>query len=348
MGFGGCTGGENISPLRPSDGNGVCVVTKEAPLATHHASMTVQPGSRTLAAPRTAWRGEVQLRFQRRGHHTCHQGGAKAPLKLQRSSHQASGHCLLPLLHTAGGLVGGDALVVEAQLGAGSQALLTSVAAQKVYGSVGRFRSQPQGRWSRQQLTFKLAAGSDLEWLPQDLVLFSGALYEQEARAELNPGASFLTAEVVRLGRTAAGECLDAGRWRSCLEIVRLDPSGQRRWELVDRLELGGANLGDAHGLAHQPVFGSLAWASPEPLKPEVMERLLAACRKDRAGLEGEMACGALDQGLVARYRGSSSQAARFWFTRIWVRIRMARNLPPPEIPRVWPFQEHPLTAPLP
>jgi urease accessory protein len=159
---------------------------------------------------------------------------------------------------------------------------------------------------------------------------------------ELAEGASWLGAEVVRLGRTACGEGLGEGRWRSRLEIRRVDgPS--RRWELVDRLELGGEALHDRHGMAGQPVFGSLVWAAPAPLRGPQLATLLQACRSDREGLEGEMACGALEQGLVARYRGPSSTAARHWFTRIWARIRQERQLSSPELPRVWPFQENPL-----
>ncbi|MFM9073714.1 MAG: hypothetical protein ACKOOC_09980, partial [Cyanobium sp.] len=66
-------------------------------------------------------------------------------------------------------------------------------------------------------------------------------------------------------------------------------------------------------------------------------------CRLERHGLPGEMACGALSHGLVARDRGPSTAAARWWFTRIWARIRAARGLAPPVPPRVWPFQENPL-----
>jgi urease accessory protein len=90
-------------------------------------------------------------------------------------------------------------------------------------------------------------------------------------------------------------------------------------------------------------VFGSLVWAAPHPLPPDRLEALLRDCRDDRRGLRGEMACGALDQGLVARYRGPSSQQARHWFTRLWCRIRQARGEPVPQLPRVWPFQETPL-----
>jgi urease accessory protein len=75
-----------------------------------------------------------------------------------------------------------------------------------------------------------------------------------------------------------------------------------------------------------------------------VGEPLLEACRAERHGLEGVMACGRLERGLVARYRGRSTQAARFWFTRLWGQIRAVRGLAPPELPRVWPFQEDPLS----
>ncbi|WP_396097771.1 urease accessory protein UreD [Cyanobium sp. T1G-Tous] len=299
----------------------------------------------TIAAGR--WHGSAELEFKARQGSpgeplvTVHQGWATSPLKLQRAYPQADGRCELPLLHTAGGLVGGDQLTVRAYLAPGSQALLTSVAAQKVYGSVGRSRLVPQGQWARQSLHFSLEAGSDLEWLPQELVLFAGGLLEQNITVELAAGASWLGMDVVRLGRSAAGETLGQGCWRSRLQVCRRGPEG-RRWELVDPLEISGASLAAEHGMASQPVLGSLVWAAPQPLGAAALAQLLADCRSDRQGLEGDLACGALDQGLIARYRGPSSQAARFWFTRVWARIRAARGLTAPELPRVWPFQEQP------
>ena len=75
------------------------------------------------------------------------------------------------------------------------------------------------------------------------------------------------------------------------------------------------------------------------------MAALLEQCRDARSGLDGTMACGALNQGLIARYRGSSTQAARFWFSRIWALLRQSQGLAPPALPRVWPFQEQPWSA---
>ena len=310
-------------------------VSREVKAEANAAAAAFTAADQAAAPASGAWHGDGLSR---------HQGSASAPLKIQRGFHRADGRCELPLLHTAGGLVGGDRLSITVQLEPGSRALLTSVAAQKVYGSIGRSRLRPEGAWALQDLAFELQEGADLEWLPQELVLYADGLYEQRTRVTLAPTAGWLGAELVRLGRTAAGENLGAGRWRSLLEIRRRDPDGDR-WELVDRLELGGSALVESHGLAGEPVFGSLVWAAPRKLVGPELAELLEACRGDRAGLEGTMACGALEQGLVARYRGPSSMAARSWFTRLWARIRATQGLAAPELPRVWPFQERPFAG---
>ena len=86
-----------------------------------------------------------------------------------------------------------------------------------------------------------------------------------------------------------------------------------------------------------------MIWAAPAPIANATLKTLLANAREDRAGLEGQMQCSGLEQGLIARYVGPSSRDARFWFSRIWARTRAQRQLSKPQIPRVWPLQEQPL-----
>ena len=71
---------------------------------------------------------------------------------------------------------------------------------------------------------------------------------------------------------------------------------------------------------------------------------LLVECRQQRAGLEGFMTCSLLENGISARYTGSSTQSARFWFYRIWRLTRSLRKLSMPEYMRIWPMQENPST----
>ena len=289
------------------------------------------------------WHGQCNLQFSvDRAGRTRHQGGCSAPFRVLRAEAGNDNRCELPLLHTAGGLVGGDQLGIDLKLETGSRSLITSVAAQKVYGSIGRSRLDPEGAWVRQAVTAKLAEHSDLEWLPQELVLYADALFEQNLEVQLPRNASFVSMEIVRLGRTAAGETLQRGRCKTGLCIQRTG-SGQPEWELVDRIELKDDSLRSNHGLGSAPVFGSFVWAAPMPITTAGMKDLLSEARNDRAGLEGTMRCSSLNQGFIARYVGDSSRDARFWFSRLWARTRTSRSLSNPQIPRVWPIQEKPL-----
>ena len=304
--------------------------------------MAGMPTERAVMQRLEPWHGHCNLQFSvdRLGR-TRHQGGCSAPFKVLRTEAGNDNRCELPLLHTAGGLVGGDQLSIDLKLQTNSRSLITSVAAQKVYGSIGRSRLDPEGAWASQTVRAKLAEHSDLEWLPQELVLYADALFEQNLEVQLPQSASFLSVEIVRLGRTAAAETLKRGRWKTGLCIQRTGPT-QTTWELVDRIELGGESLMHNHGLSGAPVFGSFVWAAPEPMTSEATKDLLNEARNDREDLEGIMRCSSLNQGIVARYVGHSSRDARFWFSRLWARTRRYRSLCAPSIPRVWPIQEDP------
>ena len=298
-----------------------------------------------MSLKNTAWHGSCDLSFINRfdckssNPYTIYQGIHKAPLKLLRASRKSDGRCELPILHTAGGLVGGDRLTLKVIAQEGSRSLLTNVAAQKVYGSVGRLKGQPEGKWVNQDCHFDIHEDADLEWMPQEIIVFANGLYSQHMHVEIAPSSSFLSAEVVRLGRSSAGETLGSGCWRSSLEISRKLKEG-KSWVFVDRLELSGEALTAQNGMANQSVLGSFVWVAPTYLNQEKIDQLLEACREKREGLKGSMSCSAIDQGISARYIGSSTQEARSWFFRIWILIRKVRSLNIPEPLRVWPMQE--------
>ncbi len=297
------------------------------------------------------WHGDCVLRLIQRpssARHTkqstFHQGGCTAPFKLMRGSNDGDGRLEIPLLHTAGGLVGGDLLSIKINGERGSSGLITTAAAQKVYGSIGLSTLYPKGKWAKQDCRFELNEKADLEWLPQELVLFGNGLFEQTMRVELCSDSSFLSTEIVRLGRTAAGEKLGEGIWRSRLEICRNIDQQKKRWEFIDQLELGGRALSSDHGMSNNPVFGSLIWAAPSSVSKELLNDLVQNALNARTGLDGHMSCSAIDHGLSARFLGASSQAARFWFLRIWSETRYLRNLSRPTSLRVWPMQEDPFS----
>ena len=297
------------------------------------------------------WHGTCDLRLFKKSSHkeidslkTIHQAKCTAPLKVMRVfNDKKDGRCEIPILHSAGGIVGGDQLTINVNVEKDSSAICSSVAAQKVYGSRGRSKLNPQGRWANQKCFFQIEKNSDFEWIPQELIVYQGGLFEQNINVNLDPSSSFLCVDLVRLGRTAAGEELGSGIWRSSLEIFRENTKG-KHYEFSDRLELSGDALKSIHGLEKKPVFGSLTWITPKEIKQKDLSNLLVNCREQRDGLEGFMTCSLLENGISARYTGSSTQSARFWFYRIWRLTRSLRKLSMPEYMRIWPMQENPST----
>ena len=160
------------------------------------------------------WHGTCDLRLYKRAKSnnrdlvkTIHQAKCTAPLKLMRVfNDKKDGRCEIPILHSAGGIVGGDQLTININAEEDSSAICSSVAAQKVYGSRGRSKLNPQGSWANQKCYFQIKKNADFEWIPQELIIYQGGLFEQNMTVNLDPSSSSLCVDLVRLGRTAAGE----------------------------------------------------------------------------------------------------------------------------------------------
>jgi urease accessory protein len=117
---------------------------------------------------------------------------------------------LAVLLNTAGGLTGGDRIEAAVEVGAGCRAMATSQACERIYRSLG-----PEA-YVETRLT--LGAGSRLDWLPQETILFEGGRLSRRLEADLAPNATLLAVEAIIFGRAAMGERVATGfvhdRWR--------------------------------------------------------------------------------------------------------------------------------------
>lgn len=245
----------------------------------------------------------------------------QAPLKVQRPFYpEGSGVCHTVILHTAGGVVGGDRLDLNLQLDPFAQALITTATAAKVYRS---------HRLAKQTIQIKIAAGACLEWLPQETIVFNGAIYQQDLRVELATGATWLGWEITRFGRTARGEQFLQGYWRSRTEVWQ---QGQPLW-IDPQFLRGGTMLNSPHGLAGQPVVGTLAWVG-QAVSPELVTKVRSLWTVVER--RGEAGVTSLPQGLLCRYRGPSSWEARNWFTDVWNLLRLSFLNQPACLPRVW------------
>ncbi|MCP5308255.1 MAG: urease accessory protein UreD [Zoogloeaceae bacterium] len=267
------------------------------------------------------WRARLQLGFERRGERTVlAERSHIGPLRLQKALYpEGERICHGIVLHPPAGIAGGDELSIDVTVGAGAHALLTTPGAGKWYRSAGA-----EGRLRQ---CIEIAPGALCEWVPQESIVFDCALGRLETRVELQGDAAFVGMEMVRFGRSASGERFTAGDFRSAIRISR---DGRPVWLERSRIDGGGRLLEAGVGLAGWPVSGTLIVATPV-VEDEVLEAWRGV-----APIEGDGAVTRLPGVLLARFRGSSCEAGREWFVKLWSAIRPRVAGVPVTVPRIW------------
>lgn len=272
----------------------------------------------------SSWHGKLTLTYQKRDNSTqvisaYHQ----APLKIQRSFYpEGSTICHSIIFHTAGGIVGGDLLSQNINLQDNCHSLITTPAATKIY--------KTNGNIAKQNILIKLENNSFLEYLPQENIIFNGAIYQQNCRIELAENAHYCGWEINRFGRSARGEKFTQGDWKSSTEIWQND---QPLW--IDNQWLPGNEIivNSLNGLAGYSVSGTFCWIGEEITEDIIRDiRHLAENQVN----QGETGVTQLLKGLFCRYRGNSTTEAKKWFIDVWGLMRLNYLGRSKIIPRVW------------
>ena len=294
---------------------------------------------------KTSWEGNCFLNFFNNKaslgnvNKTIFKSKSTSPYKLLKSNHDKEGRCILPILHTAGGLVGGDLLDFEANLEENSKVLLTTSSAQKVYGSVGRSKINPEGIFSKQKNLITILDNSHLEYLPQETIIFANGLYDQKFKVTISETSSFLFTDLIRLGRSSSGESIESGVFRSKLEVMRNNDLYDD-WEYVDQIELSKESYEAKSGMDYMPVFGSLIWICEKDFSKSKINNLVEDIKKIFYESDNHLSIGILENGISVRFLGSSSQDARKCFFCIWKQIRSVCGFCKPKYQGVWPLQD--------
>lgn len=270
-----------------------------------------------------AWQARLELGFERkpagsflarRAHH--------GPLRVQKPLYPEGPElCHAIVLHPPAGIVGGDRLEIDIEIGAGAQALLTTPGAGKWYRSAGPL--------AEQTVTLKVGAGGTAEWLPQESIVFDRAQARMRTTVELEEGARFIGVETLCFGRRASGESFDHGSLRLSTDI-RL--AGKLLWRERGAIDGGSALMQSPIGLAGFSVCSTVLAAGVE-----VDAETLAAGRAAASPEAGaQWGVTAMPQLYVGRYLGHSTEAARQWFVALWAALRPAFIGRPAAVPRIW------------
>jgi urease accessory protein len=236
----------------------------------------------------------------------------KAPLRLLFPTPESGEPLQAALVNTAGGLAGGDAVQTEIALAPGAAALVTTPAAEKLYRSLGppvRVRNR-----------LDIAEGAALEWLPQEGILFDGAVLERRTEARVAAGGTLLAAESLVLGRIARGESWRRGR---VFDSWRLHLGGSLAW--ADAFGCEAAAREAPFGLAGAEALGLVLLAAEDAARHRDLARDLArgAATLPRPGL------------LLLRFLGDAG-AVRSGIAAALPALRAAALNRPARLPRLW------------
>lgn len=222
------------------------------------------------------WHGSLALAFRVADARTVVRDRHEGPLRLLKSLHpQGDPACHAVVVHPPGGIVGGDRLAIDIEVGPDAHALATTPGATRFYRTTGAPANQ--------SVAAQVEPGARLEWLPLETLAYSGCDATSSVRIALAAGDGVQTPaeamgwDVVALGLPASDAPFERGRWTQSLQIER---PAVPRW--IDR----GTTRAEDRRLLDSPlgwdgerVLATLWFASGAPIAADRLEALLDAAR---------------------------------------------------------------------
>jgi urease accessory protein len=261
------------------------------------------------------WKADLSLGFRYEDNRTVlFEKRFDGPLVVQKPLYpEGDSVCHAIVVHPPAGIVGGDQLAIQARIDSEAAVLLTTPGAGKWYRSAGSYASQ--------KLRFEVHG--TMEWLPQETIVFDGALAQMECEVNLAANGRYLGWEILCLGRTGSGERFSKGR----IELRnRISRNGQPLWRERGAIDAGGRLMHSAVGLNDKSVCATLVAAAPQ-----INSNVIAACREVE-----DVSVTLLPGLLIARHLGNSSEAAKQRLIELWQILRPSVLGREAQQPRIW------------
>lgn len=273
-----------------------------------------------------AWQARLSLQVRREGGRSVARFSHEGPLRILQSLYpEGDAVCHNVLVHPPGGLVGGDQLALDIDVGPGAHGLMTTPGAARFYRS--------DGPAAEQHTRIAVAQGGRFEWLPLETLCYSGCLAENRLDMQLAPGAEVFGWDVCALGLPASGQPFAAG---SVLQHVALGDA----WLERGRIDAANARLLDGPlGLDGHRCLATLWWACGSAIPSARRDQALDAAREVIAADALAPSSGATspaDQVVVVRVLAPLVEPAMALLRAIRARWRQDLWQLDPVPPRVW------------
>lgn len=269
-------------------------------------------GGAAPAERRVGRDGHLRLRFERREAATVLvEREFRTPLQvLEPMVLTDDGSIGIMLLNPTGGLLAGDRLESDLDLGEGSHVYFTTPSATRVYRSTGPTTVQ--------HTRVRVAAGATLEWVPDHVIPHPGSRLAQSLLVELAPRARALVWDAFATGRIARDEAWSFDTFENVIEVRQ---GGTPSY--LDRVRLRGDHrldgIGGADGRGYVGTFGVFADTGDwESLSADLSAALLGI----PGATGGASAIGT--GGCVARVLAASAPALTEACSALWTAARGA------------------------
>lgn len=234
-------------------------------------------------------------------------------------------HCYL--LHPPGGLVSGDCLNIDIRAQNKSRVLITTPSATKIY------RADSNGIRQKQIITIKCEE-SDLEWLPQETILYDGAKPKLELLVKLDKKSTFIGSEIICFGRKTCGEEFKSGLANQRVSIYLEDVPLS-----IENLRLKGNSplLTSCYGMRSQNCIASLyAYSNNESLLEQSCKSLVPKLENFSKNHGGDSAVSFRNHLCTVKYIGENSRIAHKFIIEVISHLRPAVSQREICIPRIW------------
>lgn len=285
-----------------------------------------QPFPKNSSAP--FWYAQLELGFcfensrtimSHRKHH--------GPVRVQKMLWpERTGVCHAIIVHPPAGIAGGDHLTFEIETKDQAHAVVTTPGAGKWY--------KTNGKQAFQHIHLHVKDQSILEWVPQETMLFDGALAHSETHIHLDNAASFIGWDMLVLGRQARAERFVQGSYYNQFKLWR-----ENKLLVADTLYFEGEDrwFSSCLGMNNQAVMGSFWAAAPEKYRSSFyLEQQLELIRELMMRMQAPVTLTLLDDVVSARFLGNDVRHCHDAFAAIRAKLRRYWFDLEEEFPRIW------------
>ena len=276
-----------------------------------------------------SWHASLALDYRLESGRSVARFEHNGPLRILQSLYpEGDAVCHNVLVHPPGGLVGGDTLDMQVQVGAGAHGLVTTPGATRFYRS--------EAGLATQQVHAHVQDAARLEWLPLEALAYSGCDALNLARFTLAPTAELMTWDITALGLPLANQPFEQdprSTFRQHLEIPDV-------W--LERGTIAAQDqrlLNSPLGLAGQRCMATLVFARGQAIAPARVEAALDAARAAIEASPLRLQAGATQphpQVIALRVLAPVVEPAMQLLRPVWAAWRQALWGLPGNVPRLW------------